>query len=136
MKYSYSREWTARAREITVAIGLKHIDSARVSCIISKGSKARRAIARIHALGKAMQSGMQAEPFYTIELISEKFDRLSEEDKARTLIHELLHIPHSFGGGFRHHKLHVNSRTVEQCFNLLKEKSVCPGILQEKDNFK
>ncbi|MFA4906776.1 MAG: putative metallopeptidase [archaeon] len=100
--------------ELVQKLGLDYIRCERVSCIVSQGSKARRVIARIHTLGKAMQEGMRSGPFYTIELISENFEKQLEEEKTKTLIHELLHIPHSFGGGFRHHKLHVNARTVER----------------------
>lgn len=114
MKYAYSEEWTKRARELVSRLGLKHIQAERVSCIVSQGSGARRVIARIHTLGKAMQEGMRSEPFYTIELISENFGKQSEEEKTKTLIHELLHIPHSFGGGFRHHKHYVNAEIVER----------------------
>ncbi len=67
-----------------------------------------------------MQLGMQQKPFYTIELITEKFDRLPEDEKTKTLIHELLHVPAAFGGGFRHHKTHVNHHTVDIEFAKLK----------------
>ncbi len=114
MKYVFSEELTLKARELVQKLGLVHVHSERISCLKSTGTKTRRTIARIHGLGKAMQLGMKTEPFYVIELISEKFDRLSEDDKAKTLIHELLHIPAGFGGGFRHHKPYVNERTVEE----------------------
>ena len=47
-------------------------------------------------LGKIWQGVLNLPPSYTIEVISEIFDKMSAEDKERTLIHELMHIP----GGF------------------------------------
>jgi predicted metallopeptidase len=114
VKYVFSEEWTLKARELVQKLGLVHVHSERISCLKSTGTKTRRTIARIHGLGKAMQLGMKTEPFYVIELLSEKFDGLSEDDKAKTLIHELLHIPAGFGGGFRHHKPYVNETKVEE----------------------
>ena len=79
--------------------------------IRSHGSKAKRTIARCHALGKAMQMGMgRKRGFYLVEVISEMFDKLSREEQIKTIIHELMHIPKSFGGGFVHHnKVHDHS---------------------------
>ena len=119
MKYIYSEKWTKIARGITKALGFKHIDLGRIAVIESKGSKSRRTIARIHTLGKVMQLGMGQKPFYTIELIGERFNKLEKEDKIKTMVHELMHIPASFGGGFRHHKLHVNNKNVEKEFKKL-----------------
>ncbi len=120
MKYEFSNEWTNRCREIAQKLELDHIDLERVSCVKSQGTKTRRTIARIHTIGKVLQLGMNVPPHYVIELISEQFDRESEEEKTKTLIHELLHIPHSFGGGFRGHKHYVNERTVKEHFERLK----------------
>ncbi len=114
VKYEYSEEWTLKALELAEKLGYRHIVKDRVACIKSRGSKTRRTIARIHALGKVMQLGMKQQPFYTIELISEKFDRQSQDEKLKTIIHELMHIPHSFGGGFRHHRPFVNRKTVDR----------------------
>jgi predicted metallopeptidase len=55
---------------------------------------------------------------YLIEVISEKFDKLSEEEKTKTIIHELMHIPKAFGGGFKHHDF-VTSRNVDKIYSVM-----------------
>lgn len=119
MRYSFSVPWTEKAREIAQLLGFEHICLERIACVESRGTKTRRVIARIHTLGKVMQLGTQQKPFYVIELITERFGRQSWEDKVKTIIHELLHIPKGFGGGFRHHRPHVNMATVEKAFKSL-----------------
>ena len=89
--------------EIIEVLNMKHVDKQRVFCLRSRGSAARNTIARCHALPKVMQLSLKTDPVYVLEFISENFDRLSEEDKIKTIIHELMHIPKAFGGGFRHH---------------------------------
>jgi len=120
MKYAFSETHTLKARDLIQKLDFNHIPLDRVSCIVSNGTKTKRVIARIHTMGKAMQLGMQEKPFYVIELM-ELFFKQSEEEQTKTLIHELMHVPHNFGGGFRHHKPFVNKRTVEQEFNKLKD---------------
>jgi predicted metallopeptidase len=91
-----------------------------VFCVRSKGSKARRTIARIHGLGKIWQGVLNLPPSYTIEVISEIFDKMSDEDKEKTLIHELMHIPGGFSGGFRPHKGYVDRKNVELVYRKLQ----------------
>jgi len=98
----------------------------KIAVVKSRGSKTRRTIARIHSIGKVMMLGMgHKKSFYVIELISEKFDKQSKEDQLETIIHELMHIPASFGGGFRHHNM-VCRRNVkiefERYMNLKKNR--------------
>ncbi|MFH1663246.1 MAG: putative metallopeptidase [archaeon] len=123
MKYEFSTAFTLKARDLIQKLDFKHIQLDRVSCIVSNGTKTKRTIARIHTIGKAVQIGMQQEPFYVIELM-EPFFSQAEEEQTKTLIHELMHIPHAFGGGFRHHKPFVNKNTVEREFNRLNSKEV------------
>jgi len=101
-------------------LGFSHIPKARVHCYRSYGSKARRVIARVHALPRIWQRALAEPPHYTIEVLAEQYDALSTEEKEKTLIHELLHIPKRFGGGFRHHGDWVTRRRVESLHRTLK----------------
>ena len=58
-----------------------------------------------------MQTGMQSEPFYSIELL-ERFYAQDNRQKLETLIHELLHIPKAFGGGLKGHKGHITHSKI------------------------
>ena len=109
-------------KDIIQKLGMNHVREDRIACFRSKGSCARGVIARCHGLSKIQQLGLKAEPFYVIEMITENFDRLSEEEKIKTMIHELMHVPHNFGGGFRHHNL-VNRKGVNELYRQLKEKN-------------
>ncbi|MFH1146171.1 MAG: putative metallopeptidase [Pseudomonadota bacterium] len=92
---------------------MTHVDKSRLFFVRSQGSESKRIIARCHGLPRIMQLALNQKPLYVIEVISEKFDKLSREDRIRVLIHELMHIPHSFGGGFRAHKPYVTQRNVD-----------------------
>lgn len=106
---------------ITASLHLAHIDITRIKVFRSFGSKAY-ARARIWAFPKVWQLALNLPPHYVIEVISEKFDHLSSNDKKRVLIHELLHIPKNFSGSLvshrgRYHR--INHRTVEKLFSKL-----------------
>ncbi len=102
IRYELAHDIQRKVNEIALML-FPHIKLNSVICIRSFGSESRGTIARCHALGKAMQLALNRPGFYVIEIISKRFDKLSEEDQLKTLIHELMHIPKSFGGGFRHH---------------------------------
>ncbi|HLC79098.1 MAG TPA: putative metallopeptidase [archaeon] len=113
MKYELDPKWTQTAHTIATSLGYKWVNPERLTVVRSWGSKTRRTIARIHCIGKVMMLGMgHKKSFYVIELISEKFDKQPMRDQVETIIHELMHIPKTFGGGFRHHD-HVCSRNVK-----------------------
>jgi len=89
--------------DIVRTLNLAYIDLDKVVCVRSYGSSARRIIARCHGMSKVLQIAMQIKAFYVLEFISERFDKLDDEEQEETIIHELMHIPRNFGGGFRHH---------------------------------
>ena len=102
MRYEEALDLKERMIDIVKTLEMNHIDLNRIECLRSFGSSTRRTIARCHALGKVMQKAMRTRAFYTIEFL-EKFDKLSYSDQDKVIIHELLHIPKTFGGGFRQH---------------------------------
>jgi len=95
-------------------LDLSHVVTQSVHCYRSKGSKSKRIIARIHGFGKIWQEALGLPPAYVIEVLSERYDRLAQEDKEKTLIHELLHIPKGFKGGFRPHKGYISKKKVDK----------------------
>lgn len=105
--------------DIVSKLDLTHIDPARLVCYRSYGSTSR-ARARIWSLPRVWQMALKVTPHYVVEVLSEKFDRMSGDDRKRVLIHELMHIPKSFSGSLVPHRgrFHtINHRTVEQLFN-------------------
>ena len=108
--------------EIVDSLELFHVVPQFVYCYRSKGSKSKRTVARIHGLSRIWQEALVRPPAYVIEVISERYDRLSEEEKEKTLIHELMHIPKGFSGGFRPHKGYIDRKRVDKLHKELLEK--------------
>lgn len=102
MKYEEAPDLQKIAEDISKTL-FPHIIMERVKCYRSYGSSTKRTIARCHALGKLMQKAIGVEAYYALEFLSARFDKMSKEDQMKTIIHELMHIPQTFGGGFRHH---------------------------------
>jgi len=114
IKYAEAPDIKEVVDEIMDCLDLFHIVPQFVHCYRSVGSRSRRTVARIHGLGKIWQEALRKPPTYIIEVISERYDKLSEEDKEKTLIHELLHIPKGFSGGFLPHKGYISKKRVEK----------------------
>lgn len=111
MKYDYAPDLQERMVEMVLALKLNHIDIERVKCFRSKGSSTKRTLARCHTIGKLMQKSIGTKAHYTIEFL-ERFDKLPNHEQDKVIIHELMHIPKSFGGGFRQHDF-VCEKNVE-----------------------
>lgn len=117
IQYHPAEDINSMVKEILQKLKMTHIDETRLICLRSKGSTSRRVIARCHGLSRIMQQALDKKPHYVIEVVSERFDQLSKEDQTKVLIHEILHIPRSFGGGFRAHKPFVTGRKVQRMYD-------------------
>jgi predicted metallopeptidase len=109
-------------KDILARISMPHVDIKRVVAFRPTGSSSR-ARARIWSFPKIWQQALNLPPHYVIEVLSEKYDNLSVDDKKRVLIHELLHIPKNFSGSLRPHKAHqwrLDNRMVEKYFKEFK----------------
>jgi predicted metallopeptidase len=121
IRYERADDIEGEITDLIHKLQMTHIDGSRVACVRSRGSKSKRIIARCHGLSRVMQLVLNEKPQYVIEFISERFDRLNEEDRVKVIIHELMHIPRSFGGGFRAHRPHVTRRKVERMYRKFLE---------------
>lgn len=84
-------------------LSLNYISSGRIFCFRSFGSKSR-ATARIWSLPRIWQKALKTKPGYCIEVISERFDKMTVGEKEKVLIHELKHIPKNFSGALLGHR--------------------------------
>jgi predicted metallopeptidase len=121
IRYTEAADVKKLADEIIDRLGLFHVVPQFMFCFRSTGSASKRTIARIHGLGKIWQEALNLPPSYTIEVISERYDRLSQTGKEKTIIHELLHVPRGFAGGFRPHKGYIDERIVDDLYRKLQE---------------
>ena len=128
IKYEDAPEVKRLADEIAQYLDFFHVVPQFVFCVRSTGSESKRTIARIHGLGKIWQEVLNLPSAYVIEVISERYDKLSEAEKEKTIIHELLHIPKGFSGGFRPHRGYVERKTVELLHKKLQQLRKAKGI--------
>jgi len=91
-----------RIKYLVSSIGLDWVDLDNVHCVRSENANTR-AYARIWGLGRIWQEALDLKPAYVLEVISEKFDRLSQEQQDKILLHELAHIPRNFSGSLMPH---------------------------------
>ena len=122
MKYEYAHDLQKRMEEIVRILSMNHINLERVKCFRSRGISTKRTIARCHTIGKLMQKAIGVDAHYAIEFL-ERFDKLNKEEQDKVIIHEMLHIPKTFGGGFRQHDFvcEENVEIMHEKFVNLKE---------------
>ena len=103
MKWQRDNKVQRELRKLVKQLSFTHVKPAHMHAFRTHGSKAR-AYARIWAFPKIFQEVLNVQPAYVIEVLSEKFDKLSEDNKTKVLIHELLHIPKNFSGSLLPHR--------------------------------
>ncbi len=118
MEYRRDLELERQAKQIAVELDMP-FDLTRIVCMRSFGSISRGTLARCHTIPRVVQKALNMEGHYVIEFLSENFDKLNEAEKAKTIIHELMHIPKSMGGGFRQHD-YVCAKNVDVMYKRWK----------------
>jgi predicted metallopeptidase len=91
-----------RINFIVNKLELNWIKSRRIYCFRSSYSTSR-AYARIWGLSKVWQLALTQNPAYIVEVLEEKFDKLTLKEQDKVLIHELAHIPKNFSGSLLPH---------------------------------
>jgi predicted metallopeptidase len=91
-----------RIKYLAKNLDLDWLNKDNIHSFRSKNSKTR-AYARIWGLPRIWQKALQEEASYIIEVISEKYDRLSEKERDKVLLHEIVHIPKNFSGSLIPH---------------------------------
>lgn len=112
-----------KVKEIVSVLSYGHINEFRIICMRSRNATAN-AYARIWNLPDIWQKALSVGTFYIIEVVSQHYDHLSEDEKDKVLIHELLHIPKTFSGALRPHggKMKINAHTVGQLYKIYHER--------------
>lgn len=108
---------------VVLHVPFGHVDPGKIVCVRSFGAKSR-ARARIWSFPKIWQFALNIKPHYVIEVVSQHFDYLSDDDKTRVMIHELMHIPKNFSGALVPHRgrhIRIDRRSVEKIFSVLKQ---------------
>lgn len=103
LEWEEAKDVKVKLNKIIKVLEFDHVLSSRVFCYRTEGSKAR-AYARTWMMPKIFQHALGIEPAYVIEVLSKYYDKLSEDEKSKVLIHELLHIPKNFSGALLSHR--------------------------------
>ena len=123
IRYEEAPDLDELIAKIVDKLNMEHIDTDYVVCMRSHGSRAQRTLARCHAMSRILRTAMKKthglrKSMYIIEILAEEEQKMSEQEKIKTLIHELMHIPKSMGGGFLHHSNHVTRKNVENMWKI------------------
>lgn len=116
MQYKLAPEIKRQIRLLIKELNFIHIKPNQIHCIRSFDAKTR-AYARIWGMSRLFKEVAGIEPNYIIEVISQRFDKLSDREKIKTLIHELMHIPKTFSGALLPHRgryHEISDREVEK----------------------
>lgn len=122
MNYKPAPEIKKQIKVLIKELNFVHIKPNQIHCIRSFDAKTR-AYARIWGMSRLFKEVAGLEPHYIIEVIAQRFDKLDQREKIKTLIHELMHIPKTFSGALLSHRgphHEINDREVEKILRNLK----------------
>ncbi len=123
MKYKLAPEIKKQIRVLIKELKFTHIKPNQIWCIRSFDAKTR-AYARIWGMSRLFHEVAGLPPTYIIEIINQHFEKLSDREKIKTLIHELMHIPKTFSGALLSHRgphHEINDREVEKIIKKIEK---------------
>ncbi|MCH7641341.1 metallopeptidase [Patescibacteria group bacterium] len=100
--WAFAPDVKKRVLHLSKKLDLEWLKASKIYCFRSNNSKSR-AYARIWGLTRIWQIALDTKPAYVIEVLSEKFDGLSQDKQDTILLHELAHIPKNFSGSLLPH---------------------------------
>jgi predicted metallopeptidase len=109
-----------RVEYLVKKLDMKWVKMSQIHCYRSLYTTTR-AYARIWGLSRIWQLALKIEPNYIIEVISEKYDKLSTGKKDEILLHELTHIPRNFSGALVPHTHRKKGSFHDKLGQFLKE---------------
>lgn len=110
-----------RVNHLIDTLDINWVNKKNIHTFRSQNSSSR-AYARIWGLARIWQITLNKEPSYIIEVLSEKFDKLNENNKNKVLLHELAHIPKNFSGSLLPHIKKRGKRNFNDKVNSLVRK--------------
>lgn len=120
MRFEFAPDIQERINRMINILDYGTLDTSRIICMRSYNSKSN-AYARIWGLSRVWQKVLKVQPHYIIEVLHPRFDKLSNEDQEKTLLHEILHIPKKFSGGLIPHVCFgkkIDRNTVEKLYKM------------------
>jgi len=102
LKFKRAIEEEELLKDIIEKLGWNYINSEQIRCVFSENSSSR-AVGRIWSTPRIFGFAFGSKPCYVVELIKNKYEKLSNKDKVKVLIHELMHIPKTFSGALSPH---------------------------------
>lgn len=124
MEFIIDKKTQERVKKILKKIDLPHIEIKQIVCFRSYGSTSK-ARARIWSLPRIWQKALKVKPHYCIEVLAEKFDKMSKVNQTKVLIHELLHIPKTFSGALLPHRgrgrVSIDAKAVNKLYKEYKK---------------
>ena len=125
MEWEEAPDVKKEVKKILKVLDMPHINLDRIFCYRTNGSKSR-AYARIWSFPKIFQNALKLEPAYVIEVLSKYYDKRSDDEKTKILIHELLHIPKNFSGALIPHVTRSRhlGKSADALYNEYKKLSV------------
>ena len=114
IQYFHADEINEIAKSIIQHLNMEHIQINKIKFIRSRGSRSKRILARIHGTPLIFQKALSLDAHYIIEMIEEQYNKLSQKEQEKVIIHELLHIPKGFKGGLLPHKNNITEKKVSR----------------------